>query len=210
MHSQPAGVGGQAPPGAEVGGPGRRQKGAGDERSSGNSAPPASRARVSAAKPRPIEAGGETAQREAPPSAETPRKLSSPSSPVPFSQVRSQWPDILAAVYLRDPLAQALLRSGKPLGISGGALVMGFPSELLKEKMEKGQNIRVLRESLAQVLDQELDLRCVVLGEYEEAEPEESPPVEDGGMVATALRDFGAQVVDVGPAQEEEGEGGDG
>jgi hypothetical protein len=29
-------------------------------------------------------------------------------------------------------------------------------------------------------------------------------------MVATAMRDFGAQVVDVGPAQEEEGEGGEG
>jgi DNA polymerase-3 subunit gamma/tau len=207
-RSQSAGVGGQAPPGGQAGGPSRRPKNADEAHSPGSSAPSASRSGVNTAQPGPAEAAEANARRVAPPTAEGSPNLSTPSGSVPFSQVRSHWGDILAAVYLRDPLAQALLRSGKPLGISGGALVIGFPSELLKEKMEKGQNMRALRESLAQVLDQELGLRCVILREYEEGGAEESPPVEDGGMVATAMRDFGAQVVDVGPAQEEEADEG--
>jgi DNA polymerase-3 subunit gamma/tau len=147
--------------------------------------------------------GGHAARRRGPRSGPD-------SGAAPFGEVRGQWSEILAAVYMRDPLAQALLRSGKPLGTAGGELVIGFPSELLKEKMEKGQNLRVLRESLTQILGRGLDVRCVVLGNWrQESDPEGAPPVEDGGMVATAMRDFGAHVVDVGPAQEDELDGGE-
>jgi hypothetical protein len=33
---------------------------------------------------------------------------------------------------------------------------------------------------------------------------EASAPVEEGGMVATAVRDFGAQVVEIKPGEEEQ------
>jgi DNA polymerase-3 subunit gamma/tau len=127
---------------------------------------------------------------------------------VSFHRVKDRWPDVLGAVYIRDPLAQALLRSGKPLGLAKGTLVIGFPSELLKEKMEKGQNLRVLKESLAEALGGGMEVRCVIRDRWDQGEAQaDPPPVEDGGMVATAMRDFGAQVVDVGPAtSESEGE----
>lgn len=203
---QPAGGGNQAPSGAGGPDPDRGRKGGGGEARGGTAVPRPQGERKPDAHNSPG-SGDRPAHRDAPNLGAGEERTAVNRCSVPFGEVRSQWPEILAAAYMRDPLAQALLRSGKPLGITRGALVVGFPSELLKEKMEKGQNLRVLRESLAQVLGEELGLRCVILGAWEEeGEAEESPPVEDGGMVATAMRDFGAQVVDVGPVQGEEQE----
>lgn len=127
-----------------------------------------------------------------------------PSGDISFDRIKEHWADVLGAVYRHDPLAQALLRSGKPLGLARGALVIGFPSELLMEKMEKGRNLAVLKEALAETLGGGLEVRCVIQDRWDQGETQaDPPPVEDGGMVATAMRDFGAHVVDVGPTTSE-------
>ena len=65
--------------------------------------------------------------------------------------------------------------------------------------MEKEHNLRVAIKSLEQVFGTSLVFRCVLTetwqsGEYETQVP---APMADQGMVATALRELGAQVVDV-------------
>jgi len=126
---------------------------------------------------------------------------------IEFQAVLDSWPKLLAAAYRRDPRAQALLNSSKPMGVSSGSLVLGFQSDLLREKMEKGHNARLIAEALEEVLGGPLEVRCVLIEEWEAKSTTAAAPVQEGGMVALALRDLGGQVVDFEqlPPQAEEG-----
>ncbi len=131
---------------------------------------------------------------------------SAPSTAGPtFDALRTAWRDILAAAKRRDPQTQALLNSGRPLGVERGVLVLGFASDLLRERMEKRDNLTLVRQSLEEVLGQAMPVRCVLLKAWSAEDSDGDPPsaVEDGGMVATAMRDLGGQVVDVKPVPPE-------
>ncbi|MGH2606937.1 MAG: AAA family ATPase, partial [Anaerolineales bacterium] len=65
-----------------------------------------------------------------------------------FQDILSRWQEILKAAYLSDPKTQALLNSSRPLGMEAGALVLGFQSDLLREKMEKGHNLTRAQQAL--------------------------------------------------------------
>jgi len=132
-----------------------------------------------------------------------PAKSASPpaelAGTITFEHIHGSWREVLQAARSQDPRVQALLNSCRPLGIESGALVIGFSSDLLREKMEKEHNLRVAIAALEQVFGDSLKLRCVLTeswqsGDYEREAP---PPMADQGMVATALRELGAQVVDV-------------
>jgi len=128
---------------------------------------------------------------------------------IEFQAVLDSWPKLLAAAYRRDPRAQALLNSSKPMGVSTAGLVLGFQSDLLREKMEKGHNAQLIAEALEEVLGGPLGVRCVLIEEWEAKSTTAAPPVQEGGMVAMALRDLGGQVVDfeqLPPHPEEGGE----
>jgi DNA polymerase-3 subunit gamma/tau len=115
-----------------------------------------------------------------------------------FQTVLDSWRDVLAAARRQDPRTQALLNSCRPLGIEAGTLVIGFSSDLLREKMEKGHNLSMVSEAFHEILGLPLGVRCVLTDrwQHEGITDEAPPPVEDGGMVSTAMRDLGAQVVD--------------
>jgi hypothetical protein len=93
--------------------------------------------------------------------------------------------------------------------VESGVLVLGFRSDLLREKMEKGHNADIVRQALNEVLGVQLALRCVLVSNWapsDEGAVRASPPVEDGGMVATALRELGGHIVDVEPASPDGGD----
>jgi len=130
------------------------------------------------------------------------------SDPGPgFQAVMERWKDVLQVARQREPRIQALLNSCRPLGVEEGILVLGFRSDLLREKMEKGQNLVVVSATLQQVFQAPMGVRCVLLDEggWDEARLSAPPALEDGGMVATALKDLGAHVVDVTPEPPESG-----
>ena len=120
---------------------------------------------------------------------------------ITFQSVLDRWPDLLTVAYTRDPKSQALLNSSKPVGFEDGRLILGFRSDLLREKMEKGHNLSSLSASLEEVFGQPIGIRCVLLDQWgDRTDPTgDALSLEEGGMVATALRDLGAQVVDVEP-----------
>jgi len=120
-----------------------------------------------------------------------------------IQEVSGHWRDVLVAARKYDARTQALLNSSRPLGVEAGVLVLGFRSDLLREKMEKGHNADIVRQALNEVLGVQLALRCVLVSNWapsDEGAVRASPPVEDGGMVATALRELGGHIVDVEPA----------
>ena len=116
-----------------------------------------------------------------------------------FQKVLDQWREILLAARRQDPRAQALLNSCRPLGIESGELIVGFGSDLLREKMEKGHNLSIASTAVEEVLGLSLAIHCVLTDTWEPTKNSmsQSLPIEDGGMVATAVRDLGAHVVDV-------------
>jgi len=123
-----------------------------------------------------------------------------------FQQVLDAWPELLSAAYDRDPQTQALLNSCKPLAVDDNLLILGFKSDLLREKMEKGHNQELVIESLSEVLGSTLGVRCVLLQDWGDGRSTApTVPLPEGGMVAAAVRELGAEVIDYGPESEAAG-----
>jgi hypothetical protein len=87
------------------------------------------------------------------------------------------------------------------MGIERGVLVLGFNSDLLRERMERKENLALVRQCFEDVFGVSLMVRCVLGHGWTPTDevPPSAETIEDGGMVATAVRDLGAQVVDVKP-----------
>jgi len=127
--------------------------------------------------------------------APAPRRESSPGESeidsVPHS-VTENWGKILQQVRDRNPQTQALLNSCKPMGMKGNALVLGFNGEFAKSKMESGENLEIFQQVMEQVLERKIAVLCIV------AKGGEMPAeIDQEGMVATALRDLGGEIVDI-------------
>lgn len=129
----------------------------------------------------------------------TPLSHSESQRDISFQEIRVRWRDILQTVRQYDPRTQALLNSCVPIGVDENTLILGFGSDLLRDKMEKDHNIAKACQAAEKVLGKPISLRCVITSKWrsEQTEEEQPPPMEEGGMVATAIRDFGAQVVDI-------------
>lgn len=124
---------------------------------------------------------------------------SKPGGSTTFSQIESQWQETLQEVRRRDPILQGLLNSSKPLAMEAGALVLGFESDLLREKMLKPDHLQVIQDALQAVFAVQMTIRCVLRSEWVSVSQGQAAhhPVEDGGIVAEAINRFGAHVVDV-------------
>jgi hypothetical protein len=107
--------------------------------------------------------------------------------------INENWRQILASVHQRSHNTAALLRSGRLLGMKDGVLYFGL-SEVLKSKMEKSENILAVQEAIKQVLNADVQFRCVISGGKGGGLP---PDIDGEGMVASALRDLGGEIVDI-------------
>ncbi|MCJ7566501.1 MAG: DNA polymerase III subunit gamma/tau [Anaerolineales bacterium] len=116
-----------------------------------------------------------------------------------FEIVVNRWRDVLQAARRHDPRVQALLNSCRPFSLEEGVLIIGFGSDLLRDKMEKDHNLQIAVSALEEIFGGKLGLRCIL---SESSKPgdlagNKPPPMEDGGMVSTAIRELGAHVVEV-------------
>jgi len=115
-----------------------------------------------------------------------------------FQQIASQWKRLVKlarenAHPVASP-ASGLLNSGKPLEVRGNVLVVGYPSEVLRERMAAPEYTQVAEQALEQLVGQALHVECVL----STASRKELPPeVDNSGMVATAVRDLGGEIVDM-------------
>ncbi len=111
-----------------------------------------------------------------------------------FHKVCEQWRQVVHQVGQISRQTQALLNSCKPYGVKDGILFLGFNGDFAKTKMEKGDNVQVTCQALSQVVGKEVPVRCFIASGGKGTLP---PEVESDGMVATALRDLGGEVVDI-------------
>jgi DNA polymerase-3 subunit gamma/tau len=111
---------------------------------------------------------------------------------VNMEMIRQNWSRIGVLIRQRNPHTQALFISCKPLGFKDGCLILGA-SDFVKAKLEKPEHIALAEQALAEIFGAQVPVRCVVAGGKKGAPPE----VDSDGIVATALRDLGGEIVDI-------------
>ncbi len=109
-------------------------------------------------------------------------------------KLEENWKQILSLTRQGDLNTYSLINSTRSRTLSGSILTLGFAGEVLRQKMEKPGNIELVQKVLHQVLDMEVEIRCVVISGKRTNPP---PGVDSDGMVASALRDLGGEIVDI-------------
>ncbi len=139
-------------------------------------------------------------EQHAPDEAPLPADQGQPSTEAPAQDsaavhlLEDHWRQILSEVRQQSPNAYGLLNSAKTRALKDNVLVLGFASDVIKVKMEKNNNIMIAQEVLQRVLGEEILIRCETLTGKRTTPP---PGVDSDGIVASALRDLGGEIVDV-------------
>ncbi len=121
-------------------------------------------------------------------------KAPGPTDQMPQIDLSAVWDQIVSLTHQQKPNSAALLKSCKSHSIHGSQVMIGFASDILKEKMEKDENLKPAEAAFCQVLKQAITIRCFVDMKQRSAIP---PGVEEDGIVGTALRDLGGELVDI-------------
>ena len=118
-------------------------------------------------------------------------KAPAPKAAPANDELSKGWPGFVQAVKGKDAQVGALLNSVKAREIRGSSLLLGFASQILKEKMEKDEARAMAEEAAQEAYGRALDVKCFVANMSGEIPPE----LDSSGMVATALR-LGGEIVD--------------
>lgn len=138
---------------------------------------------------------------QTPPPAPEPEPESSPPAEAPDPQdqharqeMTDNWDHILNQVRSHNPNTYGLLNSIKLRHLKGNVLILGFASDVLKNQMNKRENMEIVENVFSEVLEREISVRCVISTAKRTTIP---PDIDTDGMVAAALRDLGGEIVDV-------------
>jgi DNA polymerase-3 subunit gamma/tau len=107
-------------------------------------------------------------------------------------EVIKVWKQIAASLPKSQANLSALLNSVKMIDVQGDALVLGFASDVLVDKMNKPEQLEAAQKAIAEALGVKLNIRCVVTN----AKGKVPPNVPQDGMVAAALNQ-GGEIVDM-------------
>jgi len=111
-----------------------------------------------------------------------------------YQRLDKSWNLVLAQLRSQNQSLSALVNSAKTRSLKGNTLTLGFSTEVLKMRLEDPANIELLEKVLNQVMGSEIYVRVVLTSASKSAPPSE---VDNDGMVASALRDLGGEIVDI-------------
>ena len=133
------------------------------------------------------------AENPAPYSVAPPQAAS--ASDLTLARIRESWPRVLAAVRERDSRSYTLFVRAQPGSFEGDLLSIFVDSDLVRQKCSRPETLLLLQGVLAEVLGSPMRIRFAFGKAQSIAEGPAKYP--DGGMVDTASREFGAQVIDL-------------
>jgi DNA polymerase-3 subunit gamma/tau len=117
-------------------------------------------------------------------------------SKVDMPTIQQNWPKIKHIAKGLKINLHGLLNSCSLVAIKDGALVIGFSSDVLKQKMEAEDNLRLARQAIQKVLGLDMPVMCVVLGNKTGSGGPDLD-IDGDGIVGTALN-MGGQIVQKG------------
>jgi DNA polymerase-3 subunit gamma/tau len=119
------------------------------------------------------------------------------SNPAPenaeVEEVLKQWEKIRAAVKRQRPQTEALLNSCKVRRIQDGRLVLGFDGELLRSKMEAGDNLSTTRQAVKEITGIEIEIVCAVVSTKAASIPQDLGAEPDG--IVSAAVNAGGKII---------------
>jgi DNA polymerase III subunit gamma/tau len=113
---------------------------------------------------------------------------------ITYQRLDKSWSMVLAQLKSQNPSLNALVNSVKTRSLKGNTLTLGMGGEVLKMRLEDPANIDLLEKVLKQVMGREIFVRVILTSASKTAPPDE---VDNDGMVASALRDLGGEIVDI-------------
>jgi DNA polymerase III gamma/tau subunit len=111
-----------------------------------------------------------------------------------LARIRETWGRVLNTVRERDSRSHTLFARAQPDSLEGDLLSIVVDTDLVRQKCSRPETLLILQGVLAEVLGSPMRIRFVV-GKVRIAEGQAKYP--EGGMVDTASREFGAQVIDL-------------
>lgn len=140
----------------------------------------------------------------APPEAVSASPLEDKPSPNPVKSsgsadlnvILNKWKEIGQVIRQQDKSLHALINSCRPVGIKQGELVLGFSSEVIRSKMDLNHHLETTRHAVATVTGFDLPVRCIVTDVKSQELPEDIR-INQNGLIGTALRDLGGEVIQI-------------
>jgi hypothetical protein len=118
-----------------------------------------------------------------------------PSGGISIGRIRESWDHVLSAVRERDPRSYTLFAGARPETLEGDLLSLVVTSDLVRQKCARPETKLVLQGVLAEILGSPMRIRFALGTPRSVAEARMAYP--EGGIVDTASREFGAQVIDI-------------
>ncbi len=118
----------------------------------------------------------------------------SPEDALTNQRLDKSWNLVLAQLKAQNPSLYGLVNSVKSRSLKGNLLTMGLNGEALKVRLDDPANIELLQKVLKQVMGKEIYVQVVLTSGTKNRPPDE---VDSDGMVASALRDLGGEIVDI-------------
>jgi DNA polymerase-3 subunit gamma/tau len=132
-------------------------------------------------------------QTEAEPTAIESSAPTQNSPAVELQTILENWQKIRQRVKSQSSPVDGLLNSCKSITMRNGVLQLGFGSEVLKTMMEKGNNLKITRKAIRDVLGVEIEIACIVV-QGKGGQIQLDADIEADGMVSTAIR-LGGKIV---------------
>lgn len=104
-----------------------------------------------------------------------------------------RWSEILDACGTLNRSVQALLRSARPIGGDGSSIVLGFPYEFHRERIEDQKNRGIVEDAIGRVLGQIPHVRCALVTREALASSDPFQAVVDDPLIKAAVA-LGARV----------------
>jgi DNA polymerase-3 subunit gamma/tau len=118
----------------------------------------------------------------------------SPEDAVTYQRLDKSWNLVLMELKNQNSSLNALVNSVKSRSLKGNTLTLGMSGEVLKMRLEDPANIELLERVLKQVMGRDIYVQVVLTTATKSTPPAE---VDNDGMVASALRDLGGEIVDI-------------
>jgi DNA polymerase-3 subunit gamma/tau len=104
------------------------------------------------------------------------------------------WNLVLAQLRSQNPSLYGLVNSVKSRALKGNTLTLGLSGDALKTRLEDPANLELLQKVLQQVMSKVIYVQVILTSATKSTPPAE---VDNDGMVASALRDLGGEIVDI-------------
>ena len=148
-----------------------------------------------ALKPDPTSSARKKPAPTAPPASKVSETPKASGAPAGNYDVKAVWTRLLTMMREKDKPTTALLRSCTVLGLEGNTLLVATNEFVYKQINDRAETRTIINDVLTQTVGFPCMIQCQLTGAVNKRSPEASDLPADG-MVATALRDLGGEIVE--------------